>query len=241
MEDITLWDIFIGNGYCRRRRNHHHRLLVLCFAPFHRCFTYSFRLYLSNKENILFGHEDKNRLYLLFFALFPLCRFFFVFFVCRRVAWVYSAQLCRTCIIYHDAELLMPLVLVKYCNVPLKRQFLWLVSHLNCFTPMLPHTHMHSRIKSSWNRFVVARCLRKHTIQDKIIQRFLSKTFHEKRKEKLECFVGCLNRNMPKAHHTWKYTRDGLLLLLCCFISLSVSLTLILSYKHFHSLAFFCI
>lgn len=115
------------------------------------------------------------------------------------------------------------------------------------------HTHIHPRIKSSWNRFVVARCLRKHTIQDKIIQRFLSKTFYEKRKEMLECFVGCLNRNMPKAHHTWKYTRDGLLLLLCCFISISishshsltpslpVSLTLILNRKHFHSLAFFCI
>lgn len=61
-----------------------------------------------------------------FFLLFRLPTFAWVCFVACRYWYATLASHLPDA----DAELLMPLVLVKYCNVPLKRQFPWLCSFL---------------------------------------------------------------------------------------------------------------
>lgn len=157
MKDIILWDISIGNGYCRwccRCRRRHNTDVVVVFAiticiiffvfhSFSRLFikyrteyhshTYQFSDCERERErqkNVLFGRGDKILCVCVFFySVYRWC-----FALCRLL------RKCAVCCQYwdmpvlasfaRDAELLMPLVLVKYCNVPLERQFLWLRSFI---------------------------------------------------------------------------------------------------------------
>lgn len=92
MKDITLWDISIGNGYCRCRPDDVvNAFALLCFAV-SLFYLFVSRLFIvcsiahivGKKASILFGRGDKNR---LFFSLFSFSIRFYaeLFFLCRRV------------------------------------------------------------------------------------------------------------------------------------------------------------
>lgn len=130
MKDIILWDISIGNGYCRRH-------CCCYFIFFFFVSSYSFcvcllsisravtciHIFLEWKNVVI---QSRGIKIVCMFAC--MCVFFFHiiqhFALCRHVKC--AANTAALASFARDAELLMPLVLVKYCNVPLKRQFLWL-------------------------------------------------------------------------------------------------------------------
>lgn len=157
MKDIILWDISIGNGYCRwccRCRRRHNTDVVVVFAiticiiffVFH-SFSRLFIKYRTEYHSHTYQFSDCERererdrktFYLVEGIKFCVCVFFYSVY-----RWCFAlCRLLRKCVVCcqywdmlvlasfaRDAELLMPLVLVKYCNVPLERQFLWLRSFI---------------------------------------------------------------------------------------------------------------
>lgn len=200
MKDITLWDISIGNGYCRRRPDDVvNAFALLCSASPCRCFTYSLRVCLSCVVSLI--SLEKGRVFYLvegikivyFFSVHSLSLYFSIrfyaelFFLCRRVI-VSVVVLPIVPHLHHLPWCWVANAVGSSLNIAM-----WLLSGGLCLpfesyrcTPT--HTHTHTRIGTPWNLFVVVRCLRKHKHGTKLYTDFYRKTlWKEKRNVRMFC------------------------------------------------------
>lgn len=148
MKDIILWDISIGNGYCRRRFS--------CTVTVAVAVTISLKSFFSSFFAFVYG-ASRGVSCIHFFWLASegerewekegekeegeergreITSEHFILVEGDKIGEWISEMLCfvsmRKCAANTrlDAELLMPLVLVKYCNVPLKQHRVFFLSHL---------------------------------------------------------------------------------------------------------------